>query len=39
MLSTRKFLLSIRAHGYQFDDVTEYAKYLYPGEVLIIPEK
>lgn len=26
-----------KAHGYEFDDVTEYAKYLFPGEELIIP--
>ena len=25
-----------RAHGLEFDDVTEYAKYLYPGEELLI---
>lgn len=24
-------------NGYQFDDVTEYAKYLFPGEVLVVP--
>ena len=26
-----------KANGYEFDDVSEYAKYLFPGEVLIIP--
>lgn len=26
-----------REHGYQFDDVIEYAKYLFPGEVLVVP--
>ena len=24
-------------NGYQFDDVIEYAKYLFPGEVLVVP--
>lgn len=27
------------AHGHQFDDVIEYAKYLFPGEVLLVPKK
>lgn len=26
-------------HGHQFDDVIEYAKYLFPGEVLLVPKK
>jgi len=26
-----------QAHGHQFDDVIEYARYLFPGEVLIVP--
>lgn len=26
-----------KSHGYEFEDVTEYAKYLYPGEVLLVP--
>lgn len=26
-----------KAHGYTFDDVTEYAKYLFPGEELLVP--
>jgi len=26
-----------KAHGYEFDDVTEYAKYLFPGEELLVP--
>lgn len=28
-----------QAHGHQFDDVIEYAKYLFPGEVLLVPNK
>ena len=28
-----------QAHGHQFDDVIEYAKYLFPGEVLQVPNK
>ena len=28
-----------QAHGHQFDDVIEYAKYLFPGEVLQVPKK
>ena len=28
-----------KAHGYEFDDVTEYAKYLFPGEELLVPKK
>ena len=28
-----------QAHGYQFDDVIEYAKYLFPGEELVVPKK
>ena len=28
-----------KSHGLEFDDATEYAKYLYPGEELLIPEK
>ena len=26
-----------RANGYEFDDMIEYAKYLFPGEVLVVP--
>ena len=26
-----------RANGYEFDDVIEYARYLFPGEVLVVP--
>ena len=26
-----------KAHGYEFDDVIEYAAYLFPGEVLVVP--
>lgn len=26
-------------YGHQFDDVIEYAKYLFPGEVLLVPKK
>ena len=28
-----------QAHGHQFDDVIEYAKYLFPGEELLVPKK
>ena len=28
-----------QAYGYEFDDVIEYAKYLFPGEVLKVPAK
>ena len=28
-----------QAHGHQFDDVIEYAKYLFPGEELVVPKK
>jgi len=28
-----------QAHGHQFDDVIKYAKYLFPGEVLQVPNK
>ena len=28
-----------KEQGYQFDDVIEYANYLFPGEVLVIPAK
>ena len=28
-----------QAYGYEFDDVIEYAKYLFPGEVLNVPAK
>lgn len=28
-----------QAHGYEFDDVIDYAKYLFPGEVLSVPSK
>ena len=28
-----------KSHGLEFDDVTEYVKYLYPGEILLVPEK
>lgn len=28
-----------QAYGYQFDDVIEYAKYLFPGEELVVPNK
>lgn len=28
-----------RAHGHEFDDVIEYAKYLFPGEQLMVPRK
>ncbi len=28
-----------KAHGYVFEDVTEYAKYLFPGEELLVPKR
>lgn len=28
-----------QAHGHQFDDVIQYAEYLFPGEVLLVPRK
>lgn len=28
-----------KAHGYEFADVTEYAKYLFPGEELLVPKQ
>ena len=28
-----------KAHGHQYDDVIEYAKYLFPGEELQVPKK
>ena len=28
-----------KANGYEFDDVIEYAKYLFPGEVLVVPSE
>lgn len=28
-----------KSHGYQFDDVIEYAEYLFPGEVLLVPSE
>lgn len=28
-----------KAHGHEFDDVIEYAKYLFPGEELMVPKK
>ena len=28
-----------KAHGYEFEDVTEYAKYLFPGEELLVPKQ
>lgn len=28
-----------KSHGLKFDDVTEYVKYLYPGEKLLVPVK
>ena len=28
-----------KAHGLEFDDVTEYAGYLYPGEELLVPNQ
>ena len=28
-----------QAYGYQFDDVIEYARYLFPGEELAVPKK
>lgn len=28
-----------QAHGHKYDDVIEYAKYLFPGEILMVPVK
>lgn len=39
ILNQAVIIETAQAHGYQFDDVIEYAKYLFPGEVLQVPNK
>ncbi len=39
ILNQLVILDAAKAHGYEFDDVTEYAKYLFPGMELLVPEK
>ena len=37
ILNQTVIIETAKAHGLEFDEVTEYAKYLYPGEVLLVP--
>lgn len=37
ILNQTVIIETARSHGLEFDDVTEYAKYLYPGEELLVP--
>lgn len=37
MINQNVIIETAQAHGHKFDDVIEYAKYLFPGEILKIP--
>lgn len=39
ILNQTTIIETAQAHGHEFDDVIEYAKYLFPGEVLLVPKK
>ena len=39
ILNQTVIIETAQAYGYQFDDVIEYAKYLFPGEELVVPKK
>jgi len=39
ILNQTVIIETAQAHGHQFDDVIEYAKYLFPGEILMVPKK
>lgn len=39
ILNQTVIIETAQAYGYQFDDVIEYAKYLFPGEKLMVPKK
>ena len=39
ILNQTVIIETAQAHGHQYDDVIEYAKYLFPGEVLQVPKK
>lgn len=39
ILNQTVIIETAQAHGHQFDDVIEYAKYLFPGEELLVPKK
>ena len=39
ILNQTVIIETAKAHGYQFDDVIEYAKYLFPGEELVVTKK
>ncbi len=39
ILNQTVIIETAQAYGHQFDDVIEYAKYLFPGEELVVPKK
>lgn len=39
ILNQTVIIETAQAHGHQFDDVIEYAQYLFPGEELLVPKK
>ena len=39
ILNQTVIIETAQAYGYQFDDVIEYAQYLFPGEELAVPKK
>lgn len=39
ILNQTVIIKTAQAYGHQFDDVIEYAQYLFPGEELVVPKK
>ena len=38
ILNQAVIMETAKSHGLEFEDVTEYTKHLYPGEILLVPE-